>query len=479
MFQNKSPRYEILSKDAMAVLDKGWRRIVSEMGIEFMSDRALDLFRAAGQKVEGNNVKFDPEWILEQVAKAPSEFDVQARNPEKSIHIGGDSMTFAGNYGSPFVREDGIRRDAKLTDFEKLLKLTQSFSDLDIASSVICEPEDAHLDTRHLDMTLRLQTLTDKVYMGNVVSAENAKDVIKMTEILFGGRETIEKTPATISLINCNSPLRWDDRMLDAQFEYSSANQAVILTPFLLMGAMSPVAIPASLVQQIAEALSGVALSQLIRPGSPVIFGSFLSNIDMQSGSPMFGTPESAIGLLCTGQIARHFGLPFRGGGGLNASQTVDAQAGYQTLMTMHATFLAGTNFVLHTAGWLEGGLVASYEKFIMDMEVLQMLQVEFTPLEIDEASLAFGAHEEAGHGGHFLGTMHTMERFRDCFYRPILSSADNFDRWNKNGAKTTDVRAAEIANKMIEEYEMPPMDAAIKEELEEYVAKRSKELTA
>ena len=479
MFQNKSPRYEILSQDAMAVLDKGWRRIVSEMGIEFMSDRALDLFRAAGQKVEGNNVKFDPEWILEQVAKAPSEFDVQARNPDKSIHIGGSSMAFAGNYGSPFVREDGIRRDAKLADFEKLLKLTQSFGDLDIASSVICEPEDTHLDTRHLDMTYRLQTLTDKVYMGNVVSAENAKDVIKMTEILFGGREAIEKTPATVSLINCNSPLRWDDRMLDSQFEYSSANQAVILTPFLLMGAMSPVAIPASLVQQIAEALSGVALSQLIRPGSPVIFGSFLSNIDMQSGSPMFGTPESAIGLLCTGQIARHFGLPFRGGGGLNASQTVDAQAGYQTLMTMHATFLAGTNFVLHTAGWLEGGLVASYEKFIMDMEVLQMLQVEFTPLEIDEASLAFGAHEEAGHGGHFLGTMHTMERFRDCFYRPILSSADNFDRWNKNGAKETDVRAAEIANKMIEEYEMPPMDAAIKEELEEYVAKRSKELTA
>ncbi len=479
MFQNKSPRYEILSQDAMAVLDKGWRRIVSEMGVEFLSDRALDLFRAAGQKVEGNNVKFDPEWILEQVAKAPSEFEVQARNPEKNVHIGGDKMVFAGNYGSPFVLEDGVRRDAKLRDFENLLKLSQSFSDMDVASSVICEPEDTHLDTRHLDMTYRLQTITDKVYMGNVVSAENARDVIKMSEILFGSREAIEKTPATISLINCNSPLRWDDRMLDAQFEYSAANQAVILTPFLLMGAMSPVTIPASLVQQIAEALTGVALSQLIRPGSPVIFGSFLSNIDMQSGSPMFGTPESAIGLLCTGQIARHFGLPFRGGGGLNASQTVDAQAGYQTLMTMHATFLAGTNFVLHTAGWLEGGLVASYEKFIMDMEVLQMLQVEFTPLEIDEASLAFGAHEEAGHGGHFLGTMHTMERFRDCFYRPFLSSADNFDRWSKNGSKQTDTRANEISKKMLEEYEMPPMDAAIKEELEEFVAKRSKELTA
>jgi len=199
----------------------------------------------------------------------------------------------------------------------------------------------------------------------------------------------------------------------------------------------------------------------------------------MQSGSPMFGTPESAIGLLCTGQVARHFGLPFRGGGALNAAQTMDAQAGYQSLMTMHATFLAGTNFVMHTAGWLEGGLVASYEKFVMDVELLQMMQKEFTPFEIDEASLAFGAHEEAGHGGHFLGTAHTMDRFRDCFYRPFLSSADNFDRWNRNGSETTDVRANKIAHKMVEEYVAPEMDSAIKEELDEWVAKRKKELLA
>jgi len=216
MFQNKSPRYEILSQDAMAVLDKGWRRIVSEIGIEFLSDEALELFRNAGQKVEGQNVKFDPEFILAQVAKAPKEFDVQARNPKNTVHIGGDQMVFAGNYGSPFVLEDGVRRDAKLRDYENLLKLTQMFPDLDVASSVICEPEDTHLDTRHLDMTYRLQTFTDKAYMGNVVSAQNARDVIKMTEILFGGRESIEKTPATVSLINCNSPLRWDDRMLES-----------------------------------------------------------------------------------------------------------------------------------------------------------------------------------------------------------------------------------------------------------------------
>ena len=255
-----------------------------------------------------------------------------------------------------------------------------------------------------------------------------------MGSILFGGRDEIEETPASISLINCNSPLRWDDRMLEAQFEYSGAGQPVVLTPFILMGAMSPVTIPAALVQQITEALSGIALSQLIRPGAPVIFGSFLSNIDMQSGSPTFGTPESGIGLLCTGQIARHFGLPFRTGGGLTSSQVPDAQAGYEALMTMLPTFLAGANWVMHSAGWLEGGLVAGYEKFIVDIEILQMLQAEFTPLEIDEESIAFGAHEEVGHGGHFLGAVHTMERFRTCFYRPLLSSSENYERWMRGG---------------------------------------------
>ena len=270
-------------------------------------------------------VKLDPEFVLEQVAKAPREFDVQARNPANNVHIGGDHMVFSAVYGCPFVREGDVRRDATLEDFRQLAMLSQAFAELDSAGGVICEPNDAPLDSRHLDMIYALQTLTDKIYMGNVVSGPNAADTIKMTEILFGGlgngQSAIEQTPATISLINCNSPLRWDDRMLDAQFEYCAADQPVVLTPFLLMGAMSPVTIPAALAQQLAEALSGIALAQLIRPGCPVIFGSFLSNIDMQSGSPSFGTPESAIGLLCTGQLARHYGLPFRTGGGLNSSR--------------------------------------------------------------------------------------------------------------------------------------------------------------
>ncbi|MEO9174340.1 MAG: trimethylamine methyltransferase family protein [Gaiellales bacterium] len=477
MFVNKMPRYEILSEDAMATLDRGWRRIVSELGVEFDHDGALELFRAAGQTVEGQNVKFDPDWILEQVAKAPHEFDVQARNPANSVHIGGDHMVFSCVYGPPFVLEGKVRRNALMEDFRNFTKLAQSFPELDSAGGIICEPDDTPLDSRHLDMIYALQTLTDKIYMGNVVSGVNAADSIRMSEILFGGRASIEQTSAMISLVNCNSPLRWDGRMLEALFEYANANQAMLLTPFLLMGAMSPVSIPATLAQQIAEALAGISLVQLIRPGCPTIFGSFLSNIDMQSGSPQFGTPESAIGLFCTGQIARRFGLPFRSGGGLTSSQTADAQSAYEAMMVMLPTFLAGTNWVMHSAGWLEGGLVSSYDKFIIDVEILRNLLVEFTPIEFDESSLAFDAHQEVGHGGHFLGCQHTMERFRSCFYRPLLSNSENFDRWSKNGSKDAAARSTDIWKKKLDEYVAPPIDDAIRQELEEYVVRRRREL--
>src|SRR5215218_9222998 len=451
MFVNKMPRYEILSADAMETLDRGWRRIVSELGIEFLLEESLEEFRKAGQKVEGQNVKLDPEFVLEQVAKAPREFDVQARNPEHSVHIGGDHMVFASVYGPPFVREGAVRRDATMADFENFVKLSQSFPQLDSPGGTIVEPNDTPLDSRHLDMVYALQTLSDKPYMGSVISGPNALDTIAMGEILFGGRDALQRAPVSISLINCNSPLRWDDRMLSAMVEYNRANQAVVMTPFLLMGAMSPVSIPATLVQQMAEALSGIALCQLVQPGCPVVFGSFLSNTDMQSGSPSFGTPESAIGLLCTGQIARRFGLPWRSGGGLTSSQTPDAQAAYEALMTMLPTFLAGANFVMHAAGWLEGGLVSSYEKFIVDIEILRMLQHEFRPLEVTEETLAFDAHEEVGHGGHFLGAAHTLLHFRECFYRPLLSSTENFDQ--------------------------PPIDDTVRDELRDYVARRRLEL--
>jgi trimethylamine---corrinoid protein Co-methyltransferase len=476
MFVNEMPRYEILSEEAMNTLDGGWRRIVSELGVEFALPEAVEYFEQAGQRVEGEKVFLDPEFVLEQVGKAPHQFELQARNPDNNIHIGDSNMAFAGVYGPPFVREAETRRDAKMADFENFVRLGQSFPEMDSAGGTVVEPEDRPLDSRHLDMVYALQTLSDKPYMGSVISAENARDTIEMGRILFG-EDQFATAPASISLINCNSPLRWDDRMLSAMLEYNRANQAVVCTPFLLMGAMSPVSIPATLVQQIAEALSGIALTQLVNPGCPVVFGSFLSNTDMQSGSPSFGTPESAIGLLCTGQIARHFDLPWRSGGGLTSSQTPDAQAAYEALMTMLPTFLAGANFVMHAAGWLEGGLVSSYEKYIVDIEILRMLKHEFQPLEVSEETLAWDAHQEVGSGGHFLGAAHTLIHFRECFYRPLLSSTENFDRWTKNGGADAAERAGRIYKEQLENYEQPPIDDAVRDGLRDYVARRRIEL--
>jgi trimethylamine--corrinoid protein Co-methyltransferase len=470
------PRYEILDEAALQELERGWRRIVSELGIEFLHEEALEYFRGAGQNVEGELVKLDPDWILEQVAKAPAEFDLQARNPERTVHIGGKHMVFAPVYGCPFVREGLERREATYDDFEKLVRLAQAFPQLDSPGGTICEPNDKPLDSRHLDMVYALLTLSDKPFMGSVTSGPNAADTIAMAEIVFG-RESLEQTPAIISLINVNSPLRYDDRMLSALLEYAKANQPTVVTPFLLMGAMSPVSVVATLAQQVGEALAGIALVQTIRPGCPVVFGSFLSNTDMQSGSPSFGTPESAVGLLCTGQIARHYNLPFRGGGALTSSQVVDAQAGYESMMSLWPTFLAGTNFVMHSAGWLESALTSCYEKFVVDVEQLRMLHEVFKPLVIDEEALAFSAHQEVGQGGHFLGAAHTLERFRECFYRPLVSSTENYERWARNGGNETATRATEIWKKTLEEYEEPPIDADLKSELKAYVDRRRTEL--
>ncbi len=476
MLINEMPRYEILDEAAIQELERGWRRIVSELGIEFLHPEALEYFEKAGQKVDGELVKFDPDWILEQVRKAPSTFMLQARNPERSVQIGGNHMVFSTVYGCPFVREGSERRNASYNDFENLVKLAQSFPQLDSPGGTICEPDDKPLDSRHLDMVYALMTLSDKPFMGSVTSGPNALDTIAMAEIVFG-KESLEKNPAIISLINVNSPLRYDDRMLSALLEYAKAGQATIVTPFLLMGAMSPVSVVSTLAQQVGEALAGIALVQTIRPGCPVVFGSFLSNTDMQSGSPSFGTPESGIGLLCTGQIARHYNLPFRGGGALTSSQVVDAQSAYEAMMTLWPTFLAGTNFVMHSAGWLESGLVSCYEKFITDVECLRMLNEVFKPLEVNEEALAYSAHQEVGQGGHFLGAVHTLERFRECFYRPLVSSTENFERWNRLGARDTATRANEIWKKTLEEYEQPAMDDGLKEELKAYVDRRRTEL--
>ena len=479
MFVNSMPRYEILSEDALAVLDRGWRRIVSEIGIEFLLPEAVELLRAAGQIVEDENrVRFDPEFILEQVAKAPSQFELQARNPANSLTIGGDNMAFAPVYGCPFIREGDVRRDAKMADFENLVKLSQVFDELDSPGGTICEPEDRPLDSRHLDMVYALQTLTDKPYMGSVTSGPNAADTIRMGEILFGGREQIEQAPVSISLINVNSPLRYDDRMLSAMFEYVKANQAVVITPFLLMGAMSPVSLPATLVQQMAEALAGIALVAADPPRRPG--GVRLVPVQHRHAVGLAVVRHARVRHRRALHRARSRGTSTSRGAAaaaLNSSTVVDAQAAYESLMTLLPTFLAGANFVMHSAGWLEGGLVSCYEKFIVDIELLRELRYEFTPIEFDEASLAWGAHTEVGPGGHFLGAAHTLERFRECFYRPMLSSTDNFDRWTRRGARDTTARAAEIWREKLEGYEPPPLDDAIRAELKEFVDRRRTEL--
>jgi trimethylamine--corrinoid protein Co-methyltransferase len=475
MFVNTMTRFEVLDDGAMEVLERGWRRIVSELGIEFDHEESLDLFRAAGQQVDGQTVRFDPDFVVEQVAKAPSEFDLVARNAARTVRVGGDSMIFSAVYGAPFIREGAVRRDATMDDFRRLAMLVQRYDELDTPGGVICEPNDRPLDSRHLDMQLALATLTDKPYFASVISGTGAADSIRMAEIVHGG--PIIDTPCMLGIVNVNSPLRYDGRMLEALHSLAAAGQAPIITPFLLMGAMSPVSVAATIAQQTAEAFTGIALAQLIRPGAPVVLGSFLSSTNMQSGSPSFGGPESATSLFCTGQIARKYGLPWRaGGGGLTASQTVDAQAAYEAMNTMLPAFLAGANLVMHAAGWLESGLVACYEKFVVDVEILRTLQGDFTPPDISEEALAFDAHLEVGHGGHFLGCAHTLERFRTCFYRPLLSSTDNFERWTRNGSHDAADRASGIWRKELEDYERPPLDDAVREELDEFVTRRRAE---
>ncbi len=477
MFRNRLPRFEILSAEAVATIDAGWRRLVSEIGVQFLDARALDAFRAAGQRIDGEVVHLDPGFVDEQLRLAPSSFTLHARNPARDVRIGGDGMVFVPVQGAPFVRRGAERRDAVFADFEDFCRLSQGLDDLDTAGGLPCEPSDLPHDSRHLDMQLALATLTDKPFQGSQISEGAARDSLEMAALLFG-EEALRQRPHLYTVINANSPLRYDDRMIGSLIPYAEAGQVVVVTPFLLMGAMAPASIPAALVQQLAEVFAGVALVQLLRPGCPVVMGSFLSHTDMQNGSPGFGGPESAIGLLCSGQLARHYGLPWRSGGGaLTSSPISDAQAAYEGMNTMLPAFLAGANLVLHTAGWLEGGLVASYDKFMIDIEIVRILREEFTPLEVDEASLAFGAHQEVAHGGHFLGAAHTLERFRDCFYRPLVSTTSNFERWTREGSRDAADRALDRLDEALAAYERPPLDDGVQQALMEYVTRRRAEL--
>jgi trimethylamine--corrinoid protein Co-methyltransferase len=403
---------------------------------------------------------------------------MRARNPERDLVVGGDHMVFAPAQGPPFVRVDGARRDGTMADLESLLKLTQVTDALDTPGRNILEPNDLPLDVRHLLRALAAIRLTDRVWSGEPSSDFAAEDCVRMAEIVFGGRAAIEETPVIFANCNVNSPLRFDSRMLEGILGYAAAGQAIIVTPFLLMGAMAPVSVPAALVQQNVEALAGIALVQLVRPGTPSVLGSFLSATDMKSGSPAFGGPESALGLYASGQIARSLGLPWRSGGGtLTSSPAVDYQAGYEAMNTLQSAFFAGANVCWQSAGWLEGGLVTSFEKFVADCEVLDLLLHQFTPVEVDEASLAYGAHVEVGHGGHFFGAEHTLERFRECFWRPTIASTENIDRWTRGGSLDHQARASARWKELLETYEQPPLDEAIEDELVEFVERRAVEL--
>ena len=478
MFVNRMRPAEVLSEEALETLDRGWRRLVSEIGIEFLHPRALAILERAGQRVEGETVFFDPDFVAEQVALAPSSFTLHARNPARDVTLGGENMVFVPVQGPPFVRRGDVRRVAGIADFEDFCRIAQELDDFDSAGGLPCEPSDIPVESRHLDSVRALLTLTDKPFQGSQVSAVAAADSLALGAMVFGA-EMLGTKACMYTNVNANSPLRWDDRMLDALLAYAEAGQAVVLTPFLLMGAMAPVSLPAALAQQLAETLAGIALVQLVRPGCPVVIGGFLSATDMQSGAPSFGGPESVLGIIASGQLARRWSLPWRSGGGaLTSSPAVDAQAAYEGTATMTAAFMAGANLVLHTGGWLESGLVASFEKLVVDLDILRTLRGSFTPLEVDEASLAFDAHVEVGHGGHFFGCAHTMERFRDCFHRPLLATTANFEAWEEAGSLDANARAGAIWADIVERAEPPALDDDLRAAIDGFVERRTLELT-
>jgi trimethylamine--corrinoid protein Co-methyltransferase len=471
------PVYKLLSEEGEQRLHDASMRILGEFGIDFYDDEARAILREHGADVRGDTVFFEAALIEKYVAMAPRQFTQLARNPANSVAIGGDQVVFAPVYGPPFVQDmAGGRREATLADFRNFVKLAYLSPYIHHSGGTIVEPTDEPVSTRHLDMLLAHITYSDKAFMGSVTSGPNAADGVAMAEILFGA-DAIRERPALLSLINVSSPRRYDERMLAAIKVYARARQAMIITPFILAGAMGPVSLAGTLAQQNAEALAGIALCQMLEPGTPVVYGSFLTNIDLQSGSPVFGSPESQIGLYASAQMARRYGLPFRGGGMFSSSKLPDAQAGYESVMVMQPTILARTNFVLHAAGWLENGLVAGYEKFVLDCEILGMLHTWARGLDLSDEALAFDALAEVAPGGHYLGTAHTLRHFRDAFYRAELFDYTSAEQWAINGAEDSYARAAKKVAQLLASYEAPALDPGVAEALSEFVARRKAQI--
>ena len=476
----KIPYYEVLDEEGLALMEHNADIILEQIGIEFRDDpEALQIWRAAGADVQGERVRFAHGMCRQLIqATAPREFIQHARNPEHNVHIGGKCTVFAPAYGSPFIRNlDEGRRYATIEDFRNFVRLAYMAPSLHHSGGTVCEPVDLPVNKRHLDMVYSHIRYSDKPFMGSVTAPERAADTVELAKIAFGDRylDPVTGKPNTviISLINANSPLTFDGTMLGAAKVYARNNQACLITPFILAGAMSPVTVAGATAQTLAEAMAGMAFVQLVNPGTPVVLGSFASSISMQSGAPTFGTPEPALVLYSMAALARRLGVPFRSGGGLCASKIPDAQAAYESANTLVPTCLAGVNFVLHTAGWLEGGLAMGYEKFIMDVDQAGMMHTLLAGVDLSENGQALDAIREVGPGKHFLGCAHTQANFETAFYRSPIADNNSYEQWESEGSKDLAQRAHARWKKLLAEYEAPPIDPAVDEALLDYIARR------
>lgn len=476
--QRRLTFFDPLDEEQLQKIDDQVDWMLENIGFAFRDDpEAIRIWKEAGVKLDDDKVFADAQWVRQQCAKAPSEFTQVARNPARSVKIGGNNQIFAPIYGAPFVRDlKGGRRYATFDDFEKLLKLTYMHPNLHHSGLVIAEPTDVPVSKRHLDMVYAHMTLNDKPHLGAITEKSRAQDSVDMAEILHG-KETMDNHVVIMANVNTNSPLLIDRVVTEAIQVYSSRGQAMVITPFILTGAMGPVSTAAAVAQAMAEVMITIAFGQLVRPGAPFVMGNFLSSMSLKSGAPTFGMPEPVLSNYVIGQMARRLDLPLRCGGSLTASKIEDAQAAYESADSMHSTVLAGSHFTLHAAGWLEGGLATGFEKLIMDADRLGSYQKVMAGLDLTEDQFARDAYRETEPGGHFLGSAHTMRHYQNAFYSAELSDSENVESWEDNGSQDMRTRAYHKWNDMLAKYEAPPIDAATKEALIAYVARRKEEL--
>jgi len=476
---NNLARTELLSPEALDDIHEASLTILEEIGMDIILPEARERMKAAGAVITPGTerVRFDRGLITELIASVPSTFTLHARNPLRNVQIGGRNLVFAQVASAPFVADrEGGRRAGNQEDFRKLIKLAQSYDIIHMTGGYPVEPIDIHASVRHLDCLSDIVKLTDKAFHCYSLGKQRNLDAIEIARIGRGiSMEQMEREPSLFTVINSSSPLRLDGPMLQGIIEMSSRGQVVIITPFTLAGAMAPVTIAGALVQQNAEALCGIAFSQMVRKGAPVMYGGFTSNVDMKTGAPAFGTPEYMKAVICGGQLARRYGIPYRTSN-TNAANTLDAQAAYESALSLWALTQGGGNFVLHSAGWSEGGLTASFEKFILDVDMLQMVAEFLTPLDVSQDALALDAVRDVGPGGHYFGTAHTLARYETAFYSPILSDWRNHETWTEAGRPTTYDHANRVFKETLAHYERPPLDPAIEEELDAFVARRKKE---